>query len=298
MYKNNMYIYLFLGVVLYILFTRILYKKFSNFTTLPLSPSNSNCNIELYLKNFYSYKEKIIYDFNTGDGGIGNCILFFIAQLGASMKNNKQLYYKKNNIDIEKYIKLRYDMMYINEDMITQLDSYKIIKPQMLYSSKDDDYNYNNYNIDYKDVFYFTDEVKINSKQLFPQDISNYISIHIRLGDKYLETDKNFVVVKDDQRNFSEENLYKFIEKNYNENIFFCCDNNNYKLKIKEKYNNIIIANTNIGHTSLSNTNSKQILDAITEIYILSNSKLIYSPTLSTFSIVASKFNNIPLINQ
>jgi len=291
MNKNNIYIYLFLGVVLYILFTRILYKKISNFTTLLLTPSNSN--IELYLKNFYSYKKKIIYDFNIGDGGVGDCIKYFMFVLESCMKNNKQLFYKQNNIDIEKYIRLRNDMMYINQDMITQLDLYEVVKPQMYYNS----FNYD-YNIDIKDVFYFTDEVKINSKQLFPQDITNYISIHIRLGDKYLETDKNFVVVTDDERNFSEENLYKFIEKNYNENIFFCCDNNNYKLKIKEKYNNIIIANTNIGHTSLSNTNSKQILDAITELYILSNSKLIYSPTTSGFSIIASKFNNIPLINQ
>ena len=37
-------------------------NKLYNFTTLPLSPSNSNSNIELYLKNFYSYKEKIIYN--------------------------------------------------------------------------------------------------------------------------------------------------------------------------------------------------------------------------------------------
>lgn len=76
-----------------------------------------------------------------------------------------------------------------------------------------------------------------------------------------METDKKYVVVKNDERTFSEEKLYKFIEENSNKLIFFCSDNNNYKNKIKEKYNNIIITNCDIGHTSLSNTSNKQVLD-------------------------------------
>ena len=59
--------------------------------------------------------------------------------------------------------------------------------------------------------------------------------------------------------------------------ILFFCDNNNYKLKIKKKYKNIIITDAQIGHTSLSNTTNKQILDAVTEFYLLTNSQLIYT---------------------
>jgi len=47
----------------------------------------------------------------------------------------------------------------------------------------------------------------------------------------------------------------------------------------------------------LSNTTNKQILDAITEFYILSNSHLIYSASNSGFSKMASKFNNIKYIS-
>jgi hypothetical protein len=227
-----------------------------------------------------------------GHGGIGDCIKFFMFILEKCIKTNTRLYYKKNNIEIEKYIKLKYEKMYIAEDEINQLDCVTIVLPQMYYSTIDYDYS-----IDIKDVFYFTDEVKINSKYLFPLNITNYISIHLRLGDKYLETNKEFVLCKEDTRNFTEENIYKFIEEKYNKNVFFCCDNNAYKLKIKEKYNNIIITNCDIGHTSLSNTTNKQILDGITEFYILSNSQMIFSASLSGFSIMASRFNNIPLIN-
>ena len=96
---------------------------------------------------------------------------------------------------------------------------------------------------------------------------------------------------------FSLKNLYKFIEDNKDKNIIFFCDNNNEKLKIKNKYNNIIISTSQIGHTSLSNTTNEQILDAITEFYILSNSQLIYKASKrSAFSTMASKFNNVKLI--
>jgi hypothetical protein len=248
--------------------------------------------MEIYIKNYNLFNKTIVYNFQLGDGGIGDNIKFFMFVLESCIQNNKRLYYKKNNIEIEKYIKLKYDIMYVNEDTINQLDCVEVVTPYMFYSS----INYN-YSIDINQVFYFTDEVKINSKYLFPQDITNYISIHLRLGDKFLETNRKYVQCKEDTRDFSEEKLHKIIEENYDKNIFFCCDNNNYKLKLKEKYNNIIITNCDIGHTSLSNTTTKQVLDGITEFYILTNSKIIYSASYSGFSIVASRFNNIPLIN-
>jgi hypothetical protein len=172
--------------------------------------------------------------------------------------------------------------MYIDKD----ISNAEIVVPNMFYSSI-----HTNFTIKINEVFYFTDEVKENSKKIFLYD-KPYVSIHLRLGDKYLETDPEYILCKDNTRDFSEENIYKFIENN--ENIFFCCDNNSYKLKIKEKYPNIIITNCKIGHTSLNNTTNEQILDAITEFYILTNSQMIYGASYSGFSIVASKFNNIP----
>jgi hypothetical protein len=245
-----------------------------------------------YINKFESFDKKIVYNFNVGSGGIGDYIKFFMFCLESCMKNNERLYYKKNNIEIEKYIKLKYDKMYINDDTMKELNFVEVVRPGMFYSTVNYDYS-----IAIKDVFYFSDEVKINSKYLISPHIINYISIHLRLGDKYLETDKKYIHSKEDTRNFSEEKIYKFIEDNYNKNIFFCCDNNSYKLKIKEKYNNLIITNCDIGHTSLSNTIQKQVLDAVTELYILSNSEIIYCGSNSGFSIIASKFNNIPIIN-
>lgn len=247
--------------------------------------------MEEYIKRYDQFETNLIYDFKLGDGGIGDCIKFFMCILDSCMNSNQRLYYKKNNLDIEKYIKLKYDIMYIDEDAIASLDNVRIITPYELYSTVKYQYSVN-----IKDVFEFTDEVKMNRDKLILETMTNYISIHLRLGDMHLETDPNFVRCRNDTRHFSEEKICKFIEDNSDKNIFFCCDNNSYKLKLKGKYENIIITNCDIGHTSLSNTTTKQILDSITEFYILTNSDVIFSGSTSGFSIVASKFRNIPLI--
>jgi hypothetical protein len=236
--------------------------------------------MELYIQNYNLFDKTIVYNFELGYGGIGDCIKFFMYTLENCINNNIRLYYKKNNIEIEKYIKLKYDM-YIDDPL-----DYEIVEPFRYYSCTTD------FTININEVFYFTEEVIQHSYSLFSED--NYISIHLRLGDKYLETDNNYVCCKEDTREFSEEKMETFIKENHNETIFFCCDNHSYKLKMKEKYN-IIITNCDIGHTSLTNTTAQQTLDAVTELYILTKSKMIYSASKSGFSLIASKFNNIPL---
>lgn len=76
--------------------------------------------------------------------------------------------------------------------------------------------------------------------------ITKYISIHLRMGDHFLETDKQFVVCKNDVRNFDETKLYTFIEQNSDKNIMFFCDNKEFKIKLKQKYNFIHITDFDI----------------------------------------------------
>lgn len=245
-----------------------------------------------YINKYDQFESSIVYNFELGNGGIGDCIKFFMVILDSCIKNNIRLYYKKNNIVIEDYIKLKYDKMYITDDMIKSLNHAKIVVPQDYYSIVDAF----TFNMNIDEVFYFTEEVKLNRNTLLSPNITDYMSIHVRLGDKHLETDIKYVMVKFDSRAFSEDSIEKIIKDNYNKNIFFCCDNNAFKLKMKEKYNNIIITNCEIGHTSLTNTTRKQILDSITEFYILTESTSIVGITRSGFSYMASKFKNIPLV--
>jgi len=263
--------------------------------------------MENYINNFENYSKNIVYNFNIGYGGIADCLKFFMYLLDICINNNYKLYYLVNNINIEKYLQLKYKKMYITRENINNQsnidniesikyideDSFIFVEPFSLYPI----FNINNINIKLADVFKFSDEIKINRRILLSENINNYISIHLRLGDKYLETNKDFVCCIDDERQYDENKIFNFIEENKNKPIIFFCDNNSYKSKIKEKYQNIIIINSEIGHTTLLNTTDKQTLDTITEFYIMTNSEQIISASDSGFSTMAAKFKKIPLIN-
>lgn len=258
--------------------------------------------VQEYIDKWEQFDKNIVYDFSIGHGGIADCIKFFIYTLESCIKNNYKLYYKQNNIQIEKYIKLKYNKLYITNSQLQKLDNYTTINPHNIinlfltsqqrtgvksYTS------YFNFNHKIEDLFEFSDEIKLNRDKLVPPSIRDYISIHVRLGDKFLETDNNFILCKWDQRYYSNTRIYKFIEENLNKNIFLCSDNNQYKKELKLRYKNLIIANSDIGHTGHHNTSQKQVLDTITEFYILTNSKLIFSGSGSGFSYIASQFKMI-----
>lgn len=247
--------------------------------------------MEKYINNYNNYKDTIVYNFDLGNGGIGDYLKFFMIILEYCMDNNIRFYHKINNIQIEKYIKLKYEIMDITQEQLSKLDNFIIKTPYDYYTNC-----YYNYSLNFDELFFFDDIIKKNVKNILPLLPNKYICIHVRLGDHFLETDKQFVACKNDVRHVSEDTLYKYIEDNNDKDIIFLCDNNDYKLKLKEKYNNIIITKAQIGHTSLINTTENQVIDTITEFYILSNSELIYGNN-SGFSRLASKFKNIKYIN-
>lgn len=247
--------------------------------------------MEQYIQSYPLLDRCMVYQFQLGYGGIGDHIKFFMMSLETCMKNGIRLYYQNMHTENENYIKLKYDIMYVTDDMVHQLRNPEIVIPHMLYSSV-----HHNYSVHIHEVFYFTEDVIMNSKLLFPYDITDYVAIHIRLGDKFLETPQEYVACKYDTRHVSVDNMYQFIENHASEPILLCCDNHEYKVKIKEKYPFIMITNCIIGHTALCNTTAKQVLDAITEFYLLTNATAIFAASESGFSIMASKFNNIPLL--
>ena len=267
--------------------------------------------MDTYIEKYVQYKKKIIFDFKLGDGGIGDCIKYFMFTLTWCVRFNYKLYYLVNNTTIEKLLLLKYKKMYIQKEDISDSrninrhenvigvienineDINYIVFPGTFY----DVINYDIININIQDVFQFSDNVIDNSIRLLPANITDYISIHLRLGDKYLETDKSYIACLEDERKYNENKIFEFIEKHSTENILFFCDNNSCKLTLKSIYNNIIITNSDIGHTGLINTTENQVLDTVTEFYILTNSKLICAASPSGFSMVASKFKNTPIVH-
>lgn len=243
-----------------------------------------------YLLHFDNYEEAAIYDFKLGDGGIGDCIKHFVYLLEKCMEKKKKIYYLINDAPIEKYLILKHNKMYIRRDEFKNLKKYYIYRPQELYKI----YQSNN-NLRYDTIFTFSQKIVNNSLLLLPKGLNNYISLHLRLGDKHLETNKYFVICKNDVRKYNINKIDEIIKNN--DNIIFFCDNNEFKEKMREKHNKLIILNSKIGHTSLKNTSESQIIDTITEFYIMTNSQKIIAASNSGFSSIASKFKKIPFSN-
>jgi hypothetical protein len=269
---------------------------------------------EEYFNKFDTLTKQAIFKFNIGDGGIGDYFKFFTYALVYCMKRDIKLYYYVGNTLLNNYIKLKCTKLYtytlemqntISINRIDDLDALydginhddicAIIIPQCMY-------NVDNTTVyttigSISEIFYFTEEV-INLAQTITHITGPYKSIHLRLGDKFLETDKSFIFCIDDVRSFNESSMIDYIQKNISKPLFFFCDNATYKQKIKNQFNNITITDLEIAHTSLSNTTDKQYLHTCVEFYILLHSDEIYSASLSSFSMTASRFNTIPLINN
>jgi hypothetical protein len=258
--------------------------------------------MEEYIRNFETFEKKVVYDFKLGCGGIGDCVKFFTYLMQICLKNKIRLYYLINNIPIEKYLKMKYDKMYIERSAITYSINvhneaeflngdpapYYFVDPHIFHSY----FTFDMLTMECKDIFDFSDDVKINASKLLPNNITNYISIHLRMGDKFLEKDPNFNICPFDTRDYNETNIHKCIEGNADKQILFFCDNIAEKLNIKNKYNNVIITDSEVAHTGHFNTTDKQVLDTITEFYLLTNAEKIIMASYSGFSIVASKFKN------
>lgn len=265
--------------------------------------------MDTYMANFDQYEKKVVYKFNIGDGGIADCIKFFMHTLNICMHHKYKLYYLVNNTKLEQYLRLHYDKMYINKDTIGEnvsivravrafpsitADKYYVVSPNVFYTS----FNYRVIKTKICDVFKFSQDVLANVPSIlpdFPMSSSKYTSLHLRMGDKFLETPQKYVRVKKDTRSFSSDKIHQVIEQHKDTPLLFFCDNNEYKSNIKRTYPHVIITQGRVGHTSLSNTTQDQVLHAVTEFYLMTESAKIYYASKSGFPMVAAKFNYIPL---
>lgn len=256
-----------------------------------------------YINNYNFFTKKLVFQFEYGMGGIGDYLKFFTYIYNYCIKNNIKLFLSIDH-PLNKYIRLKYDIMYVN---INDIKNYKYINSREELENLDDNIYYIIkpfvlYNIDnivkdicnkwiLNDIFFFTNDILYECNNI--NDYKQYISIHLRLGDKFLETDNNFIICKEDIRFYNQNDLENFIEKNIERKIYFFCDNNNFKQMLKNKYPYINITNFKIGHTSLLNTTEEETKNSIIEFCLLSQSSEIYGASYSGFSFMASRFNNI-----
>ena len=262
-----------------------------------------------YLKKYDTLDRSVIFCFNVGNGGIGDLIKFFMGILYYCIEYDIKMYYA-NESNVGKYIKIKHPKMYFdmkdvsNPVPVEHVDQLVNLTPGISYTVETGlfygvfpfyqipEFPYD-IGIPMNTIFEFTDEVKQN-QTILNTPLENYTSIHLRLGDRFLETDANFIHCIEDERYYDPYQLHTSIV-NANGPVLFCCDNEDFKQQIKQQYDKVVITTGAIGHTSLSNTTDKQSLDAVTEFYLLTKSNHIVVCSYSGFSIMASKFNNTPV---
>ena len=243
-----------------------------------------------YMKVYDTLETVVVYEYDYRYGGIGDCIKFFMYLLQFCIDYKYQIKYRSNHSVLEQFLRLKYDKLYIPTLTSLKKGVYSV-QPSLFYPSFHNDW----LRMKIEDVFCFTDEIKQNALQLL-SFTTPYTSIHLRLGDKYLETDLNVIYCKEDVRHFSEEKLIAYIEQNRDTPLVFFCDNHAYKEKMKHKYAYLNLTKGEIAHTGLSTTTYKQTMDAVTEFYILTESENIVAVSSSGFSEISSKFKGVPLI--
>lgn len=266
-------------------------------------------DIEKYMEKYNTFTKSVVFHLEIGQGGIGDFMKFFGYLLYMCDQHNIRFYYLITNNPLEKYITLRYPQMYITSDklvhskQIQMEDNFAKLEDggiymyslKQLYRIFDTDHYAAMKNIiELSKIFILSNDI-IEYAHKYIHDTQHYISIHLRLGDKFLETDMNYVLCKSDQRQYNEERIYNCIEQNMENTIWFFCDNKAYKQKLKEKYPFIHITDFDIGHTSFTNTTDLQVFHAIVEFYILSQSQKIYIGSNSGFPLTAALFKNTPI---
>jgi len=229
-------------------------------------------------------------------GGIGDIIKYFLFLIQLCIQKRWKVYYAVTDLKVNNWLKLKYPELYytlenpvyltnINElNMNSDLDY--VIRPYLLYSL----FSYEQLYLKGSDVFVFAPEI-IERSKLFP--LETYTSIHIRLGDKFLEIPVELNQCVTDVRIFNENDVIDCIQQN--PGILVFCDNLTYKQSLA-KYD-INLTNFKIGHTCLPSTSDEVIIDTLTEFYILAKSQYIYSASDSGFPTMASNFYGVPLTN-
>ena len=250
-----------------------------------------------YLNECDTYTKKAVFVFGKTNGGIGDLTKFFTYLLQECMTHKIRLYYLLTGDPIDKYLKIdeRFYMEKLEHEFYLQSINHittiidnvlYVVSPQTMYAVDD---LFDKLVLPIDEIFYFTKEVLDRAAPY----MGEYESIHLRLGDKHLETDKHFVLCYNDERSYNEDRIFECIQQR--EKVFFFCDNNSYKLKIKHKFSHVQITDFEIGHSSLINTTDSQLIDGLAEFYLLSKSTHIYKGSYSGYSIMASKMYRCPI---
>ncbi len=257
----------------------------------------------------------IKYCYGMENGGIADFLKYLFHTLNIVEKNNCKLILEITH-PIKKYLKINNDylsdQLYDKFHKITAIDRNKTISEILKEHNKlkivsNDFYSFginmelsNSYDFSQSTDKYYNlfDYIDFNEEiyNIINSYISDdYISIHARLGDKYLEIKPSCEYCINDDRNINPDicikNISDIIKKNPNKKIYFFSDNNKFKNDMKTLFNELIIFNNDIINISNYYQNidyDYYLKNVIIEFMIIMKSSEIHALNHSGFTCISS----------
>ena len=269
-------------------------------------------DINKYFSTILEKPKKLLFRFPLTNGGIGDMIKFFICALDIAIKYDLRICFLKSDNPITKYLLPKCEHIYVSEEdlqgcsilpisnynqieeMIKNSDNTTVLMaaPVIFYDIPFYDI-VDKYNI--SEIFKFSDDIYEMKKD---HNISEeYVSVHIRRGDKHIEASSSVKQVPHDSRPFDQTNFDNVVNKLFDnsKNVMLFSDSMVFKKMMSKKFNKIQCLDLKIGHTTWTNTSDEQIKNTVFEFYILCNSIKIVANCVSGFSKMASMFNKIDI---
>jgi len=269
-------------------------------------------NVNSYFSTILEKQKKLLFRFPLTNGGIGDMIKFFICALDIAIRYDLRICFLKSDNPITKYLLPKCQHIYVSEEdlqgcsilpisnhnqieeMIKNSDNTTVLvaAPVIFYDIPF--YNIvDKYNI--SEIFKFSNDIYEMKKD---HNISEeYVSVHIRRGDKHIETSSSVKQVPHDSRPFDQTNFENMVNNLFNDNksVMLFSDSMVFKKLMSKKFDKLQCLDLKIGHTTWTNTSDEQIKNTVFEFYILCNSIKIVANCVSGFSKMASAINKIDI---
>lgn len=269
-------------------------------------------DINKYFSTILEKPKKFLFRFPLTNGGIGDMIKFFICALDIAIKYDLRICFLKSDNPITKYLLPKCEHIYVSEEDLQGCSILPISSHNQIEEMIKNSYNttvlmaapvifydipfydiVDKYNI--SEIFKFSDDIYEMKKD---HNISEeYVSVHIRRGDKHIEASSSVKQVPHDSRPFDQTNFDNVVNKLFDnsKNVMLFSDSMVFKKMMSKKFNKIQCLDLKIGHTTWTNTSDEQIKNTVFEFYILCNSIKIVANCVSGFSKMASAINKIDI---
>jgi len=123
----------------------------------------------------------------------------------------------------------------------------------------------------------------------------DYVGLHVRLGDRFLEMRKSDIIAEHDVREWDEQAVIGILCGHWREErVLLCCDNRGLRDSLEIDFPQVRSSGLEIGHVTYPSTLPHVARNAVVEFYLLSMARCIAYASVSGFAVMAAQFSGVP----